>query len=403
MKSTWITLAAALSVGIGSSVATGAPVVPEGYTIENHATGIGAATALALGPDGSLYITDYQRGQVLKRTASGALEVVASGLPSSNALAVLPSGRIFAGGNDSYVYEIVDGTPQLFASGFSYIASMAAKGNDLFVANSGGNSISRVSTVTGAVTTELSGVTNPFGVSFDVLGNMYFISHAVGELYTYDFANPPRRLATITPYGGTYTGFGLGGRLFWSDYQRASLYWLKSDGDPEVFASGFAGGASPPSIGPLAIVAQGPDVIFVADGHDVWRIARRPEAAGVLQERSMELSQLKSGGWALRCSVQYAGVNGAHKHRASLEVSGPGVGVGTLTAVVGPTRRTFTVQDPGVQSGQILLGTGQLRMQREVHLSAAPSSGDVYWCEGSGQDLVGGGHLHVTHMEDVSH
>ena len=49
MKSTWITLAAALSVGIGSSVATGAPVVPEGYTIENHATGIGAATALALG------------------------------------------------------------------------------------------------------------------------------------------------------------------------------------------------------------------------------------------------------------------------------------------------------------------------------------------------------------------
>jgi len=375
--------------------------VPEGYTIENYATGIGAATALALGPDRLLYITDYQRGQVLKRTASGALEVVVSGLPYSDALAVLPSGRIFAGGNDTYVYEIVAGTPQLFASGFSYISSMAAKGNDLFVSNSGGNTISRVSTLTGAVTTELSGVINPFGVSFDALGNMYFISHAVGELYTYDFANPPRRLATITPYGGTYTGFGFGGRLFWSDYQRASLYWLRSDGTPEVFASGFAG-ANPPSNGPNAIVAQGSDVIFVADGHDVWRIARRPEAAGVLQERSMELSQLKRGGWVLRCSAQYAGVSGDHKHRANLEVAGPGVSVGTLTAVVGPTRRTFIVQDPGVQSGKILLGPNQLRMDREVQLNSAPARGDVYWCEGSGQDLVGGGYLRVTHMEDVS-
>jgi len=398
-------LAALLAIGafglaVGESRA--APVVPEGYTIELYATGIGAAAALALGPDGQLYITDYASGQLLRRTQTGALVVVASGLPYSNALAILPSGRIFVGANDSLVYELVGGVPRAFASGFSYIASMAYKGDYLYVANSGGNSISKVSTVSGAVTTELSGVVNPFGVSFDALGNMYFISHAAGEIYTYNFADPPRRLVTIPPYSGTYTGFGFDGRLFWGDYGAATLYTLKSDGTASVFATGFAGGSAPPAIGPNAIIAQGADVIFVADGHNVWRIARRPEAPGVLQARSMELSQLKSGGWVARCTVQYMGVNGDHEHRVAMDVSGPGVSVGQITAVVGPANRSFIVQDAGVQNVKIVLSPSQLWLERAVYLTSAPARGDVYWCEGSGQDTTSGGYLRTTHMEDVS-
>jgi hypothetical protein len=402
MKKKWVTLLTAYALGIGNSVAIADPVVPEGYTVENYASGVGAATALAIGPDGLLYITDYASGQLLRRQASGALQVVASGLSNSSALAILPSGRIFAGANDSYVYEIVGGVPQVFASGFSYITSMAVKGTELYVTNSGGNSISRVSTTTGAVSSVLSGVTNPFGVSFDALGNMYFISHAVGEIYTYNFADPPRRLVTITPSGGTYTGFAFDGRLFWSDYRTATLYTLGADGTAAVFATGFAGGASPPSIGPLAIVAQGPDVVFVADGHNVWRIERRPEAPGVLQERSMHLSQRNDGGWVARCTVQYSGVNGKHTHRVALDVVGPGVNVGRVSAVVGPTNRSFMVQDAGVQAVKFVLSQSQLWLERAVHLSSAPARGDVYWCEGSGQDITSGGYLRTTHMEDVS-
>ena len=395
-------LAALLAVGVfGLAVgeSRAAPVVPEGYTIELYASGIGAATGMALGPDGSLYITDYVSGQLLRRTTSGALQVVASGLWYSSALAVLPSGRIFAGANNSYVYEIVGGAPQLFASGFSYITSMAVKGTDLYV--SGANGISKVSSIDASVTMVLGDAVNPFGLSFDALGNMYFISHAPGEVYTYNFVDPPRRVATVTPYGGVYTGIGFDGRLFWGDINTATLYTLRSDGTAAPFATGFVG-RNAPANGPNAIVAQGADVIFVADGPNVWRIARRPEAPGVLQARSMELSQLKGGGWVARCTVQYMGVNGNHEHRVTLDVSGPGVSVGQVTAAVGPANRSFIVQDAGVQNVKIVLTPSQLWLERAVYLTSAPASGDVYWCEGSGQDTTSGGYVRTTHMEDVS-
>lgn len=387
--------------GLFSAETPADPVVPDGYTIELYASGIGAATAMALGPDGSLYITDYVYDRLLRRKPTGTLEVVTSSVPVSNALAILPSGRIFIGANTFHIYEIVGGTPQLFASGFSFLCGMGLKGDDLYTANSGDNSISRLSTITGAVTPELSGVINPCGVSFDALGNMYFISHAAGEVYTYNFVDPPRRLASVTPYGGTYTAIGFDGRLFWSDVMTGTLYTLRSDGTAAPFATGFVG-KHPPVNGPNAIVAQGADVIFVADGPNVWRIARRPEAAGVLQERGMQVSQLKSGGWMVRCTVQYMGVNGDHEHRVALDVSGPGASVGQVAAVVGPANRSFVVQDAGVQSVKIVLGPSQLWMERAVYLSAAPGRGDVYWCEGSGQDTTSGGYLRTTHMEDTS-
>jgi hypothetical protein len=150
---------------------------------------------------------------------------------------------------------------------------MALKGGDLYVSHEPG--IAKVSTETGTVTTALGGLVNPFGVSFDGLGDMYFLSHARGEVYTYNFVDPPRLLANVTAYGGTYTGVGFNGHLFWGDYRLGTLFTLKPDGTTAVFATGFVG-ANPPSNGPNALVAQGEDAIFVADGPHVWRIARVP-------------------------------------------------------------------------------------------------------------------------------
>ena len=116
----------------------------------------------------------------------------------------------------------------------------------------------------------------------------------------------------------------------------------------------------------------------------------------------MALSQLKTGGWMVRCTVQYMGVNGDHSHRVTLNVSGPGVSVGAVTAQVGPSSRSYVVQDPAVQSVKVVLSPSQLWMERSVYVGSAPSRGDVYWCEGSGQDTTSGGYLRTTHMEDVS-
>ena len=142
--------------------------------------------------------------------------------------------------------------------------------------------------------------------------------------------------------------------------------------------------------------------MFVADGPNVWRITRRPEAAGVLQERSMQLSQGADGNWLARCTVQYSGVNGNHTHRVALDVVGPGLSLDRVSAVLGPANRSYIVQDAGVQRAKFALTPSRLWMEREVNLSAAPARGDLYWCEASGQDTSSGGYLRTTHMEDVS-
>jgi hypothetical protein len=116
----------------------------------------------------------------------------------------------------------------------------------------------------------------------------------------------------------------------------------------------------------------------------------------------MQVSQMKSGGWMVRCTVQYMGVNGNHQHRVAIDMSGPGISAGVVTAEVGPAERSFILQDAGVQNAKIVLSPGQLWMERAAYLSAAPGHGDLYWCEGSGQDTTSGGYLRTTHMEDVS-
>jgi hypothetical protein len=403
MTRIWSYGAAVLAVCLSAAPALPDPIAPEGYLVENYAGGIGAANALAIGPDGLLYITDYARGQLLKRTESGALEVIASGLQAANGLAILPNGRIFVTANDFYVYEIVSGSPQLFAAGAVYHTSLAFKGDDLYVSSSGDNRILKISTLTGTVTTLLDGVTNPFGISFDALGTMYFISHASGQLYSHNFSGVPSLLVSFAPYAGTYTGFGFDGRLFWGNYQDASLNWLKPDGSPEVFATGFAGGGSPPAIGPNGIVADGPDKIYVADGVNVWKIWRRPEAAAALQERAMQIRQSKTGEWMVACSVQYTGVSGNHPHTVALDIVGPGIGVGPFTATLGPARRSAALAQAGVQSARYVLTPTQLWLERTVYLASPPVRGDLYYCEGSGQDVTAGKYLRTTHMEDSSY
>lgn len=260
-------------LGTGVLVARGDPTVADGYIVERFATGIGAANAMEFGPDGLLYITDYQAGRLLRRSCSGELEVVASGLPNAVGVAFSASGRTFVAAGDTRIYEVVNGVPRVFASGFSYVTSLAVKGDDLYVSNSAGNTISRVSIATGTVSTALGGIVNPHGMSIDSRGDMYVISHSAGTIYRYDFINPPQLVVSIPAYSGTYTGEGLDGALFWGQYQSGTLHRLR-DGTAEVFATGFVGGTSPPVIGPNDILAQGSDAILVADGHEVWRIAR---------------------------------------------------------------------------------------------------------------------------------
>ncbi|MFO1427394.1 MAG: hypothetical protein U1F11_10590 [Steroidobacteraceae bacterium] len=401
MKSYPRFVAALAAIAIAIPVAHADPVVPVGYYVENYASGIGAANGLAIGPDGLLYVADYAAGQLLRRTASGTLEVVASGMPYASGVVFSPTGRIFVVGGNTNVYEIIGGTATIFATGFSYVSSLAIKGNDLFVSSESG--IQQISTLTGQVSTAVANTIsgNPYGLSFDAVGNLYFLDHAAGQVWTYDFINAPRIIASIPSYSGTYTGFGFGGQFFWGDYHAASLMRLPSTGTPEVFATGFAGGAAPPAIGPNQTIADGANAILVADGHNVWRIAQLPVGDGVVHERSLRLRQTK-GGWALSCTVRYAAVNGSHDHHVVFTSAGPGITAAPIDVTVGPRRRSFTTRVPGVRESAVLLTQKMLLIEDTVFLAALPVRGAVNSCRGSVQDATSGGYLRGTFLQDVT-
>lgn len=101
MKSYPRFVAALAAIAIAIPVAHADPVVPVGYYVENYASGIGSASVLAIGPDGLVYVNDYASGQLLRRTASGTLEVVASGMPNATGIAFSPTGRVFVAGGDT--------------------------------------------------------------------------------------------------------------------------------------------------------------------------------------------------------------------------------------------------------------------------------------------------------------
>lgn len=91
-------------------------------------------------------------------------------------------------------------------------------------------------------------------------------------MYVYDFLKPPRKVATISPYGGLDTGVGFGKRVFVADSERGMLLSANSNGTLRTFASGFAGKSAPPAIGPHDFLYDGGRKMYVGDGNDIWLI-----------------------------------------------------------------------------------------------------------------------------------
>lgn len=182
-----------------------------------------------------------------------------------------------ASGGGQAVYEVANGAATVFANmgAGAYPTSVAALGNTLYVSNSGNGTISRVQ-MDGSVQVALTGYSNsggPYGLSFDRSRRMYFLDHATGGVYSYDFKRPPKLLATATAWGGTFTGIGFRNRLFFTDVNTGYLQ-VVADGATTVFASGFAAKNNPPYIGPNGIAYDGRGKFYVADADSIYVITR---------------------------------------------------------------------------------------------------------------------------------
>ena len=275
--------------------ASAAPTVASGYTIEAYASGVGAVSGLTLGPDGLLYAADHN-GRILRIDGNGTVTVIASGVPYLNGITFTSSGRLFtAAGGSQAIFEVAGGVISPFAAmgASTFPTSVTARGDVLYVSNSGNGTISRV-LLDGSVQQILGGFSvprGPMGISFDDVGVMHFIDHATGRVHAWDLVSSPTLLYSVSPLGGTFTAQGFGGRLFVTDTEAGTLLRIDSAGVAGVFASGFIGKSGAPFIGPNGIAYDG-EVMFVDDGDTIYRIS---PVAPTVEQRLAALLETVNG------------------------------------------------------------------------------------------------------------
>jgi len=276
------------------STVNSAPILYEsGYSAELLISAQGSAlNGLALNSSGDLFITDYNNGRVLSvaspySTGSHTANVYATGIAYATDLTFRNDGQLFVSSSTNASSNIInvasDGSTSVFSSGYSYPTSIVAYGDELYVANSGNGTISRIDN-TGTSSTFVSGLSSPsgpYGLSVDISGNIYFGDHATGDIFSANQSGDLNLLGSLTDYGVTYTGVNSFGDVFVSDVNTGQLHRIDSNGDMSIFASGFAAKTNAPFNGPHDIAFDDNGNMYVADASSVWRISAVPIPAAI--------------------------------------------------------------------------------------------------------------------------
>lgn len=221
-------------------------VVPAGSPIND---------ALALGPDGALYGSNFGSfqpfapGTAVTRVdvGDGSTSEYASGFSFTNGLAFGPGGDLFVASYYDFAQRrgrlsavASDGTVRLYAradtlTSLSGVAYDAAN-DDLYVTSYDGNWIKRV-TSDGAFVDVVAGdsLDGPAGLAFDDQNRLHVANFNDGEIYRVDGGDLALVAEVGTPVG--FLAYG-GGRFFATGVDSTSsvVYAVTPDGDVSVLA-----------------------------------------------------------------------------------------------------------------------------------------------------------------------
>jgi sugar lactone lactonase YvrE len=283
------------------------------------------ATALALGPDGNLYIGDSTGGGSIRRytvaggsvstvvTLSGSNPAFGGGPVSPTALAFTPGGALLVGRNPEsqfsgypagQVLEVVGwngGTPTVqnytFGAGLNYQTGLTVASNGtLFASNTlydisvspavlignvvAFNGAGEYQSVVAADGTGLGGLSGPTGLG--VFGGSLFIASAMdGKVYKTDLANSNTATNTseFATTGGDYVGplavLSNGNLLVGSVSGFGPIYEFDTTGD---LVTTFGSGGGYGQIGGIVAVPEPAAAILALAGAacaGLWRMRRR--------------------------------------------------------------------------------------------------------------------------------
>ncbi len=167
---------------------------------------LGVADDLEFGPDGTLVWTGIFRGEVLARSPTGEIAVLAEGLPAVNSLAFAPDGRLFAtevfGGDALYEIDRTGTEPPREImrdmgglNGFDFGPDGKLYGPIWFKGQ-----VARVDVDAGTLEVVADGFAVPAAANFDSAGNLYVVDTELGQVIRVDVATGEKTLvAEVRP------------------------------------------------------------------------------------------------------------------------------------------------------------------------------------------------------------
>lgn len=167
-------------------------VTPAG-TREALASGIVNATSMAIGPDGSLYVSSRFEGAVYRVAADGTYQTVASDLGVACGIAFDREGSMYVGDRSGTVFRVRDGKAAAFATLPPSVAAFhlaMAPGGDLYVAAPTLDAYDPIYRISpdGAVSRLPAFFGRPQGIAVGPDGALYVVEALAGTSGVYRFA-----------------------------------------------------------------------------------------------------------------------------------------------------------------------------------------------------------------------
>jgi sugar lactone lactonase YvrE len=157
------------------------------YQIRSFATGILNATAVALDPEGNLYVSSRHLGTVFRITPNGAKSVFAEGMGIATGLAFDRAGYLYVGDRSGTIFKIApDRQVFVFATLEPSVAAYHLAFTDAGTLLVSGPTTSANESIyaiepDGSITTFHKGLGRPQGIAVDTAGNVYVAASLRGR------------------------------------------------------------------------------------------------------------------------------------------------------------------------------------------------------------------------------
>jgi hypothetical protein len=228
----------------------------------------------ALGPDGSIYATEYLEGAVAAIRPDGRYEVLFGDSPKANGITIDDEGRLFVdefrpGGR---LYELdpwQPGAPRIIAELDNPNALERGPDRRLYLQDCIAGTVFSIDPDSGSIRPEFDGIGVPSAVKFDPLGRVVVSEFLTGAVFAFDLATRERSTLVELLPGIDNVCFDRQGRLFVSNSATCEIVRVSGGSIDARTGDGL--------LGPYGLAADGDGSVLVADQ---MRIARGVPGAG---------------------------------------------------------------------------------------------------------------------------